>query len=706
MVEPMAARAILTRFGGSAAVWTASLLFFQLVLLGGYAWAHYGERWFGKAHRWVHLGLTAVAVLWALLGIGQGSPASAVDASAPQVLLTLAVLVGLPFLALSANASLLQRWYAESKGEEPYFLYAASNLGSMLALLAYPTLVEPFIGLGAQLRAWAVAFFGLAGLLGVCAWVSRNSLKAQPEASASDQNELAPISWAKRRRWLLLSAAPSSLLLGLTTYLTTNIAPVPLLWVVPLALYLLTFIIAFGKRQIAPERLGRWAPLLATPLALALVLESSEPIIPLAIFHLATVFVVTLACHLRLASERPRGDDDASQVTEFFLYVALGGALGGVFNALVAPLLFTTLLEYPLALALGCGLVALPLAKKEVRWQAGPIAGLAVLVLTFACAFGAKASGLAPGTVRTLLTIGLPAIVCFTLSGEAARFGWGLAALFVGASVMQVASDGSILLAERSFFGVHRVIYLSQLHQRRLVHGNTTHGIESMDHLDEPLTYYTRSGPIGKVFQAYPLDHASIGLVGLGVGSLAAYGKPGQTMSFYEIDPVVRKVASDPKWFTFLSDSKAKVNVVPGDGRLSVSKASDGGFGLLVLDAFSSDSIPVHLITREAMALYLTKLAPGGVIAYHISNRYLDLAPVLGAEARDLNVVALECEDSQVEDDELKAGKTASKWLVIGRTKADLLPLARQGDFEQVTPATRAWTDDYSNVLGAFKLHD
>ncbi len=696
LVEPMAARAILTRFGGSASVWTASLLFFQLVLLAGYAWAHYGERLFGKAHRWVHVGLTLVAVAWALTSPGRAVvPAGASSESgAGEVLVALAGLVGLPFFALSANASLLQMWFASWRGQEPYQLYSASNLGSMLALLAYPSLVEPFLGLGAQLFAWGIGLLVVAVLLAVCAWSSRSGVVAAEGSVGAS----AGASWGQRGRWILLSAAPSSLLLGVTTYLTTNLAPVPLLWVVPLALYLLTFILAFGPRKLDPGGVGRWAPLLATPLTLALVLESSEPIVPLALFHLATFFVVSLGCHARLAAERP----PAGQVTEYFLFVALGGALGGVFNAVLAPIVFPTLLEYPLALALACGLVANRTGGSTQKWFGPVLVGVGVFGVTLAIALVVRGAGMPPSQVRTLVTIGLPAVACFLVSGVSAQFGWGLAGLFVAASLMQISSGGTILLAERSFFGVHRVEFDAGHRLRKLTHGNTTHGIEALDHLDEPLTYYTRTGPIGQVFAAYPLEGASIGMVGLGVGSLAAYGKPGQRMTFYEIDPVVRRIAGDPKWFTFLSDCKARLSVVAGDGRLSVAKAPDGGFGLLVLDAFSSDTIPVHLITREAMAMYLSKLAPGGLVAYHISNRYLDLAPVLAAEARDLGVASLVGEDSLLGEEELAAGKTASKWFVVAARAGDLDPLRR--DWQEPKSAARAWTDDYSNVLGAFRI--
>jgi hypothetical protein len=717
LIEPMSAKVLLPIFGGSASVWTAAMVFFQVALLAGYAYANWLSRQGSALTAWIHLVAMAVAILLfnftfnltlPKLGAGQNPTAGAVA-------FALAKFLGLLFVALSAGAPLLQRafaWTNDKLRATPYFLYAASNAGSLIALLAYPVLIEPRLPVSHQLAAWrwGIGFVLLATF--VCLFAA--SIRQVPRSSAveDDGAEVEPPDTTRptpRQRvlWISLAAAPSSLLLGVTTFLTTSVAPIPLLWVVPLSLYLITFIVAFAHRpRVTATGVGRWLPALATPLALALILESASPIIPLALFHLATVFVAMLACHLRLSESRPT----PSHLTDFYLCLAIGGAIGGLFNALIAPLLFTTLFEYPLALALCCTLavVAKPAGGKtwerpDWRWPVG-VAALTTLVL-----LGVGLIHMQPSTLRTILTIGVPAVVCFVASGRTIRYGLSLLALFIVAALGHVSAGGKVLFGARSFYGVHRVVEDTKHHLRKLVHGNTVHGIQSTlpSERGEPLTYYSRMGPAGMVFRSFrrTMSKPNVGLIGLGVGSLAAYGEPGQKMTFFEIDPVVIRVATDPRLFTFLSDSKATIRVIPGDGRLTMAVQPDQSFGVIVLDAFTSDSIPVHLLTREAIEMYMRKLAPHGIMLFHISNNYLDLAPILGAEARDLHLAAVVNDDNVTSDPLLALGIEPSKWLAMARYKEDLGALGHFGAWDAIAPARRGWTDDFSDILSALKLN-
>ncbi len=708
MVEPLSAKVLLPRFGGSADVWNASLLFFQIALLLGYAYSHVaGHKWV-KAQPIVHIILLALAIglvpLSRLPSINQTAGVVGPIGPAIGVIADLAVFCGLPFFLLASGSSLIQLWYsrAHTEGGEPYFLYAASNVGSLLGLLAYPTLIEPFLGLNQQAHLWQFGFGLDVALIAILAVFQLRSHQMAP-ASEVQPVPTEAIAWKRRLLWVAISAVPSSLLLGVTTYLTTNIAPIPLLWVIPLSLYLVTFIIAFrhGKKPKSAD-IARWVPLLIAPLAIAIILESTQPLIPLAIFHLAAVFLITLSCHTRLSEDKPQ----PQRLTEFFFWIAVGGAVGGAFNVLIAPMIFKTLAEYPLAIAIGCGLVFNrqgqwpKLTPKDWLW---PVAiGMLILVVDRVTLH----AGLPPSPSRTLLVIGLPALLCFLASDVPMRFGICLGTLFVVSSLLQTSSNGKIIFSGRSFYGVHRVIDLSNPPLRKLVHGNTTHGIESLDPAkqDVPLTYYSTQGPIGLIFKGLEKEgfHSPVGLVGLGVGSLASYGQPGQTMDYFEIDPVVIYLARDSGLFHFLSDCKANMKVIEGDGRLSLEAQPDHKYGLLVFDAFTSDSIPVHLLTENAIQMYLTKLQSHGFLAFHISNRYLRLGPVLAADARDLGLVAREYKDEEIDPDLMKQGVRPSDWFVMARKTSDFPNLVRVWPVPD--PAAKGWTDNFSNLITAFKI--
>ncbi|RYG22557.1 hypothetical protein EON82_16735 [bacterium] len=731
IVEPLAARLILPIFGGAPAVWNGTLLFFQASLLVGYLLAHlFATRLSPKAQRIVQPAFLIFSLLTIPLARDTAFQAWIRDRAAQGgagvglLLLALLALIGLPFVALSVNSPLLQRWYAGSGAKDadrPTFLYAAGNLGSLIALLAYPLVVEPNLTLGSQAATWRVGLLILALMVGACALLARPS--AVPVTAVPETPKVAA-STTQKLRWLALAAVPSALLMGCTTYITSNIAPIPLLWVVPLSLYLLTFVLVYAAKPIAPTvQLGRIYPMLVVPLAITILLAADKPL--MGIFHLATFFVAAWMCHGILAKEAP----SAEGLTEYWLYVSLGGALGGVFVSIVAPVLFNTLAEYPLALV-AAAMLRPPIPRERAaapgsllhRWDTATMdLGYPLAVAAIAVILTLLLQSMLPaGMIRTFVLMGIPSALAFAAIDRPVRFGLALGAAFLIPSLFHVASVGDILLTERSFFGVHRVMREGAVNvdvfepgrNRRphkvkfgpfndLLHGNTVHGKQDLSHPHEALTYYYKTGPIGGIMSNIHPDR--VALVGLGVGSLAAYGLPGQRFDYFEIDPVVTRIAQDPKYFTFLRDSKAEVKVILGDARLTLSRA-EPGYGLIVLDAFSSDSIPIHLLTVESFRMVLSKLAPGGIIAVHISNRYLNLEPVLVETARALGLVAQAFTDGTMTD-EAAAGKTQSHWVAMARSQTEIAPLRdidKTWDDIERQPGVRPWTDDYSNVLGAF----
>ncbi len=682
LVQPMVARMVLPLFGGSQAVWTTSMLFFQAVLLAGYGYAHASTRLLGPSRQpIVHAVVLVLAV--AALPIGRGlTPPSAEGSPSLWLLGVLAVTVGAPFFVVTTASPLLQHWLAASghaAGRDPYFLYAAGNAGSLIALLAYPFVVEPLLTLDQQARLWSLGYVLFALLCVGCLLVARRGgLAAQ---SASAPASVPSLAWRTRARWVGMALVPSSLMLGVTTYISTNVASFPLLWVLPLAVYLLTFVVAFARRPlVTPSAAARVLPL---PTALVFAEMLGAVTLPLAVTLLAQLVVLFLAgvlAHGRLAEERPA----PARLTEFYFLLSLGGVLGGALNALVAPLVFDSVVEYPLALVLALAL------RRGVRGRIsdvvpilaaiGCLAGLAVLQHVSA------AHAAVVGVVVACLAIGARRPYRMTLS-------------FAGMTVL-LAAASSGLHTERTFFGVLRVT--EEQGERRLVHGTTLHGVERFAGplAGEPLTYYGRRGPLGDVFAAYP-RFDRVDAIGLGVGTVAAYGRPGQRLTFYELDPAIARVASNPRFFTYLRDSQADVEIVLGDGRRTIADVPDGTSNLVIVDAFSSDSVPVHLLTREALELYVRKLGPNGLIAFHLSNRHLELTPVVARAAGALGLAAAYRGDRA---EGARGSRTPSQWLVIARSPEQLQPLlARSGWSIPEISAGRVWTDNYSNVLSVVK---
>lgn len=729
IVEPMFARMILPLLGGSPSVWNTAVVFYQAMLLLGYVYAHAATKWLGvRRQAALHVLLLLLPLLALPIGIPAGwSPPTQTNPTF-WLLALLLVAVGLPFFVVSASSPLLQTWFAATRhraAADPYFLYAASNVGSMLALLAYPLLIEPSLGLSEQSWIWAVGYLLLAALIGACAllvWRAPAAPAAASPADAAPAPASEHLSWPRRGRWVLLAFVPSSLMLSVTTYLSTNIAPIPLLWVIPLAIYLLTFILVFMRRPILPHALVlRALPIVILPLIITLVAQASQPIWLLIGLHLVVFFVATMACHGAIARDRP----PPAHLTEFYLWMSAGGVLGGLFNALLAPLLFTTVIEYPLVLVLACvlletkgqrpktntssdSLVLRPWSFAIRPWLLDLGLPAAIGALVAVAILGARSAGMSNSPLGLGLMFGVPSLLCFSLSRRPLRFGLAIGAILL-ASTLYTSGQGQVLHAERSFFGIHRVLLDATAQFHSLAHGSTRHGMQGLDPAsrDEPLTYYSRSGPAGQVLADLSTRHpgARVAAIGLGAGSLACYKQPDQQWTFYEIDPSVVRIARDPAYFTYLKDCAPDAGMVLGDARLSLASAPDQGYDLIVLDAYSSDSIPMHLITREALALYMRKLAPGGLLAFHISNLYLDLKPALGSLAADAGLAGLSRDDLVISAEEQAAGKNASQWAIMGRSAGDLGAPAGDPRWQPLVsqPGTAAWTDDYSSILSAFR---
>ena len=719
VVQPLVGRLLLPLLGGAPAVWNTCMVFFQAALLAGYLWAHLlATRLPTAGQIAAHLLLLLAGLLWLPLTLPAGAAFDVPAEADPTgwLLLTLLATVGLPFFALSASAPLLQRWFAlgdHAGARDPYFLYAASNLGSVVALLAYPLLIERHLGGLAQGRAWGWAYGAalLPLVLGCAVLAWRWGRPAAAEALAATQanaadsvtdsvTDSAPASvpWRRRLAWIALSFVPSSLLLGVTTALATDIASVPLLWVVPLTLYLLTWILAFAGRPLLP------ITVVARVFAIALVAwllvtlgEATEPAWALIGLHLLTFFFAAWMCHGRLADDRPPPEG----LTGFYLCLSLGGVLGGLFNAMAAPLLFDDLSEYPLAMVAAA--VAMPalVAGRSLRpsWTDLGVASL----IGAACAGAIVWLPLPPGPAHTSLVFGVPALLAYACIRRPQRFALGVVAILLAAT-LHPGVQGEPVHRARSFFAVHRVTSDAAGQMHRIVHGNTLHGRQWLDakRRCEPLAYYHRTGPVGDLVGALASTERLMqaGVVGLGAGAMASYVGQRQRWTFYEIDPAVTAIASNPKLFTYLSHCVAgQVELVLGDARMQLREATAGGFDLLAVDAFASDAIPVHLLTREAFAVYLAKLAPGGLLAFHISNRYLDLVPQLAAQARAAGLVW------RLRDDRRATGQLPgvepSRWLVMAREEAYLGPLLADGRWQAPdTAEVAAWTDDFNNLPG------
>jgi len=713
-LEPMFGKFLLPTLGSTPQVWIASMLFFQVVLLAGYAYGHVlSARLALRRQALLHLTLVAVALVVLPVAVpGDARPPVSGNPVFWQLGL-MALTIGLPFFALASSAPLVQRWLAESghhRGGDPYFLYRASNAGSIAGLIAYPVLIEPLLGLDAQGKWWTAGYLLLVALMAtVGVFVLRAGPTAEPAPTTLSRE---PLTWQRRARWVALAFVPSSLMLGATTYITRDIAPVPLLWVLPLTAYLLSFVVAFAPRP-DPAPLTRAArlamPVLAVILVHVVATGAQRPLWLLTILHVVVLFAVALVCHGELAADRPHTE----RLTEFYLWVAVGGALGGVFNALLAPVVFSSLTEYPLAIVLACALYPGPAkerpsalefftrSKKPTQvldWVAPVLvfAGVAIALTA------AQTTDPDDATAARSVIFGIALGIVFNFYRRPLRFGAAIAAIFL-ASTIPDGADIKVIERDRSFFGIYKVEESGDYHT--IFDGTTKHGVEQTGPgPPTPLSYYNLAGPVGQLFRAMgdnpARPAARTAIVGLGAGGMACYARPGERWTFYEIDPTVARIARDPRLFTYLRDCPGRYDVQVGDGRKSLERAKPGQYGLITIDAFTSDAVPVHLLTREAVQLYLKRLKPGGLLLFNISNRFVDFEPVLGNLAADLK---LRCgiEQLRVNDAQAERRWDSSTWAVMSRDPAIFRRLGwRACDRE---PGSKVWTDDFSNVFGALR---
>ena len=718
MVEPMVAKLVLPLLGGSPSVWNTSLAFFQTALLAGYGYAHLLQRIRSVRNQaMVHLGLVAVAALVLPLRVHELFGPPSWSHPALWLLGVLAVSIGPPFAILSATAPLVQAWHARTlggeDGKEPYVLYAASNLGSLIALLAYPLVVEPVFTVRGQTFGWSLGYAAFAVVLASLAMASARAAALAPipaEAPAA-----AHASWRERLIWLALAAVPSSLMLGVTTHLTTDVASAPFLWVVPLALYLLTFIVAFQARPAIPPRIALMFQAAAVAGCAALLpFKASGFFLQLSV-HLAAFFFTALVCHQALVARRP----PAERLTEFYLWLSVGGVVGGAFNAFLAPVIFDNVWEYPLVLTLAClARPSKPGDPSAAEWVlvvvgaacavAAPVLmGIAAPHLSGRVAFGSltQLQLLIAGARGAL---GAAAIAAFLVRDRALFFFAVIAVLSMGAqaAVDRVNTEHSW----RSFFGVVResVAPAPALGGtvRMLAHGSTLHGAQATDprFRCHPLVYYTPSTPIGQVFLARQKARPAlrIGAVGLGTGSVAAYVRPTDHLTFFEIDPLVIRVSSNPKYFSYTTEcAKGPVDYVVGDARLTLAQQPQGVFDILLIDAFSSDAVPAHLLTVEAVRGYLAHLKPDGVLILHLSNRNLDLKAPAQAVARMAGAAALLQEHVVPPGGEARweSGEDA---IILAKSREALATFRADKRWKPIDPLlARPWTDDYTNVPGA-----
>lgn len=704
-VEPMFTKMLLPLFGGSPAVWNTAIIFYQVALLAGYGYAHVLRTRLSPLTQVIMHGTLAVVVLLALpirIPPIDGDPTSTPILS---LLWLAAVGVGLPFFVLSANSSLMQSWYARSTGgnTNPYALFAASNFGSMAALLAYPFLIEPNFGLKAQSALWAFGYSVFALQMLGCAALMLRASRHQVVAIGPNAAIAAPVAISKKQiaRWLVLAALPSSLMLGVTSYFEDQVAAIPLFWTVPLALYLLTFVIAFGFGNfVSRERIGRVVPYVILVLVALMVISPQMAIEAELAIHLGAFFVIALYCHATLYAERP----PEARLTEFYLWLALGGALGGIFNALIAPVLFARVLEYPIALAAGALLLPARSSSASKMQKASDFvypALLAIAIVSIAVIPVLFNHWIAEDAATFIAA----AVVAASFIGRPTRFALGVAAILVIAMWLPTWL-GSEMLVTRNFFGVKHVSRSPEFHS--LVHGATLHGIESTIYGQErtPLSYYSKQGPLGDIFRNLgpQLARADIAVAGLGVGTTACYATAGQNWTFYEIDPQVVAIATNPTYFRYLSTCTPHAKIVLGDARLSLVAAPQHHDALLVLDAYTSDQPPVHLITKEAFDAYLSALTPHGAIAIDISNRHFDLAPVLGNIAEAEGMVAYGRAD---DSPRREIGTSSSNWVILARSNQDLHGLADDPRWHPigVSPTLRLWTDDFSSLTQVWTKH-
>jgi len=714
-VQPLFTKMVLPRLGGSPAVWSVAMVFFQTLLLAGYAYAHVlmqiRNRRIAVA---LHLVLLVVALSTLPLSIASGFGEPPTSAYAFWLLGLFAVSIGLPFFALAANNPLLQAWFVRTghpAGPDPYFLYASSNIGSFLALLSYPVLLEPLLTLRMQNLLWTSGYGLLILLIAGCGVMLLSSPALAVADRATEETDAPPPQLPLRARWIFLAAVPSGLLIAVTAHISTDVAAAPLLWVLPLSLYLLTWVLVFQSRPLLPHK---WI-LMLQPMAIAgtivlLAVGGEQNLLLTLGGHQLCFFVIAMACHGELARTRP----PAKYLTGFYVALSFGGMIGGLFAGLIAPFAFSWVAEYPILVALAAlcrpadGGERLP---RLVRWTWLVLALLAVALIV--------PTMLPPGRIWTWLGdhrvwvasgVGVfAAALAIVLNADRWKI---LAAVALALVLIRIypADDGRVETV-RSFFGVHKIVVTPSGQYHVLMHGTTIHGAQKYLNDDgtpvtgrpEPISYYHKDGGIGQAITAVRERKGAplrVAVIGVGSGTLACAAEPGEDWKFFEIDQTMVDAARDPRYFSYLQNCAPDFKPVIADARLTFAKEPDGLYDLIIVDAYSSDAIPIHLATEEAMKIYKDKLAPQGAVVMHVSNRHLELSSVIVgiADANDLRSWVFS-EDSGRDDEYI----FSTSVVVSARQEADIGKLASSEQWAETEADEKqwVWTDDYSNIIGA-----
>ena len=715
LVQPMVARMALPKLGGAPAVWNSAMLVYQALLLLGYAYAHRLTRETARRQSFIHLAVLLLAAIWLPISLAtlqipaDGSPIFWV----PWLLIAS---IGPLFFAVAAQAPLMQRWFSLAGNTgEPYALYAASNVGSFAGLIAYPLLVEPFMPIQEQSWLWSGLYALLIMLVLTCAWRIYGSRLHADAPVTQNTVVVSPISWQKRLYWIALSAVPSGLMLSTTSHLTTDLMAMPLQWVIPLGLYLLSFSVAFADNRLIARVFTRVSPIILLLSAATAFAFSGNAVVYSLVSTVLLLFSVAVALHAEMYRTRP----EAAQLTEFYLMMSVGGVIGGLFCAIAAPLLFDWTWEHPLLILAAALLIPqirlFVLSGDEDSNDNGRDIATILLGL-FAMAIGVAGGLMDPtgnGWAKMAITAVMLGIGVFAIGN---RIAYALAIVGVlaangGAYSLQQSLDN---VRWRSYFGIYTVKSDPSGEYRWLTHGTTLHGMQSLTEPKLPISYYGAGSGVGLAFakaEAFYGPDAAVGVVGLGAGTLACYAKPGQDWHFFEIDPLMVEIARGKKIFSYVDRCSPDAAIHIGDARLTLAQRPKASLDLLAIDAFSSDSIPLHLLTKEAFDVYRRILKPDGLLIVHISNRHIDLKPVLAAEAKHGGwSLAVRADNPPAKD--LDRGMRASIWVAMsmdGKILAALTgPLATSKRkyydpalWLKMPPAgnTTRWSDDYASVL-------
>ncbi|MBU1176213.1 MAG: fused MFS/spermidine synthase [Alphaproteobacteria bacterium] len=708
-VEPMFAKLALPMLGGAPSVWSTATVFFQASLFLGYAYAHLISKGLSpRLQALVHPVVLALGLLVLPMSLDADLlPAPDAPFYELRLLFAFALALGLPFFALSANAPLLQNWFSKSghaRARDPYFLYATSNLGSVLALFAYPFAIEPLFDLKGQTGIWTLFYGVLIVAVAAIGWSGRKAGSADAEAvlAAADTSRSVTPALRTRLRWLLASAVPSSLLIGVTAHISTNIAAMPLLWVLPLALYLVTFVLVFERRGALPMAFIAWGfvALLAFALMFDVFLWANAPL--MLVLHLSLFFFAALICHADLAGRRPPAD----RLTEFYLLMSAGGVMGGALTALVAPYLLPTVLEYPLMLVAAAAF--LPLRRS---WAADRrvdiVFAIGLLLLLWSLALVGGVAEQRNGYLIAALLVGFFAVLLAGARPLRTFLAAAVALFAVEVLLPRLGLDpfGDTIALTRNFFGVSRVTETETpsgtVH--RYLHGDTTHNLQLVEPglSGIPLAYYSFEGPFGDAVRLMreTRDRMRVGVIGLGAGAMACHAEAGEDWRFFEIDPAVVAIATNRALFSYVGDCTPEAPIVLGDARLTLAAEPDAGFDLVIVDAFSSDAIPAHLLTGEALELYRHKLAPEGLVFFHVSNRFADIASVVTATAA---AVGLDSRYILFSPDEAGSlGRLKNKVAAVAVGPVEMLERLEGWRERPPHPLIRPWTDGYSNIAAA-----